>query len=747
MPGRFGEDKIEKRRPPGKELAAAKGTDQMSTASLRNVRAADPYCCEQIVLPHHRAELYASGLSDDTIRLADIHSVTDREELARVLNWLRAPATRVPALVFPFFGVDGPTGYSRVKLDYPRTQNGNVVKYESPKGRPNEVYFPPNTIDSLSDPSIPLLITEGEKKALKADQDGFPCVGLVGVYGWKEARAQRLLPAMARIAWQGREVYIVFDSDRETNVQIREAETQLALLLQRCGANVKIVHLPPGPADGDGRQQKVGLDDFLVAQGIDALRELMASATDPEAPTAGQLRIPAGNVDPRDTVRQYREMNQIDGASRLVLWRNAWWLWADGRFVNQSASDIQSGIIRHFNDQLSMLQTKHIANFMAQLRAQASIPSTIEAPCWLGTPPKQWSPTEIVACKNQIVHLPTLVSAGDYFIPATPLLFTPAALEFDFDLAAPPPARWLQFLGQLWPDDRQAINTLQEIMGYCLTPDTSQQKIFLLLGPPRSGKGTIGRVLRRLVGEQNVAAPTLSSLVTPFGLWPLLGKTVAIISDARLGGSPNRPVITERLLSISGEDYTTVDRKYEHSVTTKLLTRILILSNELPSLSDASGAIASRYIILPLTRDWLDRENPHLTDELCCELPGILLWAVEGWRRLHDRGHFVEPGSAEQLRAVLVQVTSPVKAFIDECCVLGAEHSVTRDELFRAYREWCVRHGEYTRSDSQFGKDLRAAVPTLGHSQPRESGERQRRHLGIGLLSQQLAQAGNRRDT
>jgi hypothetical protein len=256
------------------------------------------------------------------------------------------------------------------------------------------------------------------------------------------------------------------------------------LLLQRCGANVKIVHLPSEPVDGDGQQHKVGLDDFLVAQGIDGLRELMVSASDPEPPTAGQLRIRADGVDPRDTIRQYLELQRVDGASRLVLWRDAWWLWADGRYINQSTSDIQSNFVRHVNDQLSMLQTKHIANFMAQLKAQAAIPSTIKSPSWLGIPPKQWSPTEIIACCNQIVHLPTLVSGGNYSIPATPRLFTPAALEFDFDPNAPRPERWLHFLDDLWPDDRQAIETLQEIMGYCLTPDTSQHKIFLFIMTP-----------------------------------------------------------------------------------------------------------------------------------------------------------------------------------------------------------------------------------------------------------------------
>ena len=131
---------------------------------------------------------------------------------------------------------------------------------------------------------------------------------------------------------------------------------------------------------------------------------------------------------------------------------------------------------------------------------------------------------------------------------------------------------------------------LQEWAGYCLTADTRQQKILLVIGPRRSGKGTIGRMLRALVGPANTAGPTLGSLGTPFGLWPLVGKSLGIVSDARLGRWTDSQVVVERLLSISGEDALTIDRKSLEPITVKLPTRLVIFSNELPRLGDLSGA-------------------------------------------------------------------------------------------------------------------------------------------------------------
>ena len=142
--------------------------------------------------------------------------------------------------------------------------------------------------------------------------------------------------------------------------------------------------------------------------------------------------------------------------------------------------------------------------------------------------------------------------------------------DFDLDLNAPRPEAWYRFLESLWPDDKQSVATLQEMFGYLLTLDTRQQKIFLLVGPKRSGKGTIARVLTGIVGKGNVAAPTLAGMATNFGLWSLIGKSVAIISDARLSGRADQVAVVERLLSISGEDAITIDRKNLQPLTCRV---------------------------------------------------------------------------------------------------------------------------------------------------------------------------------
>src|SRR5207247_888179 len=95
--------------------------------------------------------------------------------------------------------------------------------YESPKGSTPRLYFPPRTCRLLSDVSEPLLVTEGEKKSAKADQEGFVCIGLGGVDAWSKKRetgpngtkigTRQLISDFDAVALTGRKVFIVLDSD------------------------------------------------------------------------------------------------------------------------------------------------------------------------------------------------------------------------------------------------------------------------------------------------------------------------------------------------------------------------------------------------------------------------------------------------------------------------------------------------------------------------------------------------------
>jgi putative DNA primase/helicase len=713
------------------------------------------------LLPQHLADLRKSGLCDEQIVACCFSSLSDPTAVRQALRWARYDGLLGPCLSIPFFDTAGqPMGYARLKPDAPRKsrEDGKPVKYESPKGSQNLAYFPPWTRTVLKDAAVPLVITEGEKKAARADQDCVACVGLVGVYGWQRRRdkgkdgrprgERQLIAGLAGLPWKGRTVVLCFDSDAADNPHVRRAEWHLAEVFTRHGAVVKVVRLPPGEAGG-----KVGLDDYLVAHGADAFRALLAEAADPETPV-GVAPIEAAD-DPHRLARLFlaERCQHADGPT-LRFWSEEWLRWAGGRYSVLLDKELRAELTVAVKAELNRLNLRAqviaaargeppppvrkvtgrlVADVAHALASLTVLPSRTEPPAWLAGEAR-FPAEEVLACRNGLVHLPSLVAGRDHFAPPTPAFFSHNCLGFDFAPGAPRPAAWLDFLARLWPDDLQSVCTLQDWLGYLLTPDTRQQKILLLVGPKRSGKGTIGRVIRGLLGPDNVAGPTLSSLGTNFGLWPLLGKTAAIISDARLSGRSDAATVTERLLTISGEDSVTIDRKNLTPVTVKLPTRLIILTNELPRLGDASGALTGRMIVLRLCESWYGKEDVNLTDRLLGELPGVLLWAIGGWQRLRERGHFVQPDAGKELLGDLEDLSSPVGAFVRERCQLGPGHRAAVADLFAAWKVWCGEKGrKEPGTEPTFGRDLLAAVPSLRRTRPREGEERYRAYEGIAL--------------
>jgi putative DNA primase/helicase len=381
-----------------------------------------------------------------------------------------------------------------------------------------------------------------------------------------------------------------------------------------------------------------------------------------------------------------------------------------------------------------------IDNVLDALRAVTHLDGTVEASAWINGA-ADLPPDEIVSMDNGLLHIPTRT-----LLRHSPDFWSHHSLPFDFDPDAPAPVRWLGFLEELFGDDKSAITTLQETFGYILGGDTRQQKIFLLVGPRRGGKGTIGRVLTGLLGKHNVAAPTLAGMATNFGLSPLIGKPLGLISDARLSGKADAHVVVERLLSVSGEDSITVDRKYKDQWTGRLPTRFLVLTNELPRLSDSSGALASRFIVFVLTNSFLGREDPALTDKLLEEASGIFRWALEGHDRLTQRGYFEQPASSAEAIQQLEDLSSPVSAFIRDQCDVGTNQRVSVDVLWSAWKDWCDEQNRHPGTKAVFGRDLKAAAPTIRKARSREDGSRSHEYLGIGIVGTTMGRSHDHYD-
>jgi putative DNA primase/helicase len=162
----------------------------------------------------------------------------------------------------------------------------------------------------------------------------------------------------------------------------------------------------------------------------------------------------------------------------------------------------------------------------------------------------------------------------------------------------------------------------------------------------------------------------------------------------------------------------------------------MILSNDLPALWDASGAMASRLILIPFPNSFLGKEDIFLEQKLRAELPGILNWAVAGYRSLNKRGHFQQPEKSKELLEEIKKLGSPVLAFVAECYTTGPGKMIRKDVLYSAYKIWCEDEGIKPWDKRWFGRNLRSAVPELMTGKPEFSGVRVPVYEGIGVLEE-----------
>lgn len=333
------------------------------------------------------------------------------------------------------------------------------------------------------------------------------------------------------------------------------------------------------------------------------------------------------------------------------------------------------------------------------------------------------SPAQVV-CANGVYDVGT-----NALLPHTPERFNLQSVPFAYDAAATAPT-WEWFLNDVLPDDARRF--LQEWFGYILSGRTDLEKIANLVGRRRSGKGTIAAVLEALVGPENVAAPSMPSLVGTFGEQPLIGKTLAVFSDISWAFREIAEAV-EIMKKISGNDSRDVNRKNRDVWHGRLGVRFMIMGNDMPRFTDASGALAGRMIHVQFPGSFYGREIPGVKASLMAELPGILNWALAGLRRLTEAGRFTEPQSSEELASEVRRQQSPVQAFLDDLCALAdpqAVNPVPLDELHPVYRAWArTADMGHPLDRERFSSALRSAGLVVKRQMI--NGERARRVYGI----------------
>ncbi|HJU20474.1 MAG TPA: phage/plasmid primase, P4 family [Stellaceae bacterium] len=430
----------------------------------------------------------------------------------------------------------------------------------------------------------------------------------------------------------------------------------------------------------------------------------------------------------------------------LVYYRGDFYEWTGTHYKPRSADAIRTEIYSFLNRaevsvpgrvegewqaepfRPNITNVRELFSALKHLEGKTFIPDDIDAPCWLRGGGNKPDARNLIALENSILDLETGIA-----LPLSSDFFTMTALPFDYDPEAKCP-EWQSFIAGLFPNCEDGQGTrreFQKAIGYMLSSDRSQQKIFLMKGPPRSGKGTTLRVLAALLGRENVVSPKLAELREHFGRQQLIGKKAAFFPDERLDGKTSE--IVAWLLSISGEDDVSIPRKNRTNWNGRLDAKVWISTNPTPGFEDASAAIAERFVVFKLMHSHSENPDTGLTGRLLGELPGILNWAMEGLRMLREDRQFFQPEEAMDEIERMADIAAPIRVFVRERMVREAGRSVELREAYQAYAGWCESAGHKPLSRTKFETAILDAFPDVTRKYEGPRGKQAAVLRGIGL--------------
>jgi putative DNA primase/helicase len=299
----------------------------------------------------------------------------------------------------------------------------------------------------------------------------------------------------------------------------------------------------------------------------------------------------------------------------------------------------------------------------------------------------------VLACPNGVLNLRT-----GALVPAAPELRVSRLASKAYNPEATCPG-FIQFINDIFLGDAEMVSFMQRQLGYCLTGDVTEEKMFFWYGHGSNGKSVLGEVVGGVMGEYSaqISAALLrrngngNTSAAERAVFRLRGARLVQMNelaegerwdDARLKEITSREPISARQLY--GEDFDFIP-------THKLVVR----GNNKPIIRDDSHGTWRRIVLCGFERQYAEHEkNPHLAAQLVQrEGEGILAWLVAGcleWQR----GRLAVPAKVQDLTAAYKADSDVFGQWVSECCDTSDITAETDRKSARAnYEAWCTANG------------------------------------------------------
>jgi P4 family phage/plasmid primase-like protien len=405
----------------------------------------------------------------------------------------------------------------------------------------------------------------------------------------------------------------------------------------------------------------------------------------------------------------------------ILLSEGEVWIYADGIWHVMTPAD-QQWILTLIQEGFETLgEPAKPANLTATYKRLTEHPSLFKRVV-------EWASSDLIVCRNGVLEV-----ESRKFHPHGPHWYARRKIGVEYDPAATCP-RFCQFVASLFSDrtaDAEAYSTVvQAWMGSAMAVShlsREERKALILVGPSRTGKTELSRIIRLLIGDP-IATPSVDEISERFGLSSLYDAAAWIRDDAINEGDDLDP---QRFKTIVTGEPIDFERKHRPAISgVELALPVLLTTNALPKARDKSDAIFNRAIVLEMTNEVSEQAAHQARTRMgvprgvtlgqhimASEGPGILNWALEGLARLLERGSYDLPDSVRNTIQRFKDDNNPVGEWARAAIVKAPHGRVSRGDIMCAYHGWQrEQDGDEARAFGAraFFPRLRAAAPWAG---------------------------------
>ncbi len=254
-----------------------------------------------------------------------------------------------------------------------------------------------------------------------------------------------------------------------------------------------------------------------------------------------------------------------------------------------------------------------------------------------------------------------------------------------------------KIIGSFVRDDPFKKNLICEMLGYGLYEDKNLiGKFFIIVGDKENGKSVFLRYTTNTFGDFNIMSLDLKDLGSRFATTLLRDKIFNLGDDI----SGNYIDETDVLKKVVTGEKMVVEEKGKQGRSESYNIALIFTANKTPRVKDPTGAVLRRAMLIIFDNDFSvgspARDNKILqkikNEE---EREGLLKLAVEGLKRLSERGYFEE--NEETIRNLIDFDfdNNPIKEFDYEMRTLKTDGwyiGKTADEVHSSYIFWCSQN-------------------------------------------------------